>query len=495
MNKPRRFSPFFYNWITYFGVWLAFFIFLAECFLFVIDHYAHGSNLYLGLLTYLLLPPVLIFGLVLIPVGALWKKHRVRQGRATLEPKPLVIDPSISTHRNAIFVFMTGTFILVVISMVGAYKGFHYTESVKFCGALCHQVMNPEYTTYKKSPHNKVKCVECHIGAGAGWYVQSKISGVRQVVKAVTHTYERPIHTPVHNLRPAQETCAECHSPGKFFGTMDFSRDYFLTEGENQKWHIRMLLNVGADEKQSYGVHAHMNVDHDIYYAAEDERRQNITWVKSIDKQGKETVYTTPKSKWKDSSPPEEAVRKMDCIDCHNRPTHQYVAPYRLLNDAMSFGKIDPEIPNIKEKAMALMAKTYTTNPEATAAIHNSLREYYRTRHTAYYEAHKEKIETAIAEVSRLFETNIFPEMKTRWDTHPDNIGHLISPGCFRCHDGQHRDSSERVISKNCNSCHLIVEQGAAGKIEKNIDGLEFVHPDGGEDWKEMSCNDCHTGT
>jgi hypothetical protein len=237
-----------------------------------------------------------------------------------------------------------------------------------------------------------------------------------------------------------------------------------------------------------------MNVNNEIFYAAEDERRQNITWIKSVGKDGKEIVYVSPKSKWKNTTPPADRVRKMDCIDCHNRPTHQFSAPYRLINDAMQYGQIDASIPKIKEKAMEALSKQYKTQNEAMTAIETNLREYYKTKQPDYTKANPAKVEGAIKTIVELFSKNMFPEMKARWDTHPDNIGHLVSPGCFRCHDGEHRAVSGQLISKDCKSCHLIVEQGPKGQVEKNIDGLEFKHPAGGEDWKEMNCVDCHTG-
>ena len=98
------------------------------------------------------------------------------------------------------------------------YNAFLFTESVTFCGRICHTVMEPEYTAYLNSPHARVRCVDCHVGAGAEWYVKSKLSGVHQVYAVTFHTYETPIPTPVKNLRPARETCEECHWPQKFFG-------------------------------------------------------------------------------------------------------------------------------------------------------------------------------------------------------------------------------------------------------------------------------------
>ncbi|OGW90862.1 MAG: hypothetical protein A3D28_06075 [Omnitrophica bacterium RIFCSPHIGHO2_02_FULL_63_14] len=484
---PQRFSELFYNVVTYIGVMISLLVATIEVFLFALDYFSKGKNLYLGLITYLILPAFLILGLVLIPAGVFWKRMRIRHGLPTFELRRFRIDLALPHHRNALLVFIVGTALLMLMSLVGAYKAFHYTESVQFCGALCHEIMQPEYTAYQHSPHGKVKCVECHIGEGADWYVQSKMSGTRQVVRTLTDTYKLPIDTPVHNLRPAEETCKQCHWPGKYFGTLDFNRTYFLTEGEDPRWKIRMLLNVGSGKDQSAGVHAHMNVDQDIYYAAEDERRQKITWVKSVDKLGRSTVYVSPESKWKGSAPPAGAVRKMDCIDCHNRPTHRFIAPYRLVNDAMQYGHVDyAALPGYKQKALELLSADYKTAPEALAAIEEGLSKAYPEGGPA--------VGQAIQVTQKLFKTNLFPEMKARWDTHPDNIGHLVAPGCFRCHDERHRSAEGRVISKDCRSCHVIVEQGPPAALEKNIDGLDFRHPDGGEDWKEMDCFDCHTG-
>ncbi len=494
--KKNRFSAYFYNPVSYLGAFLALLVFVVECFLFAIDFFAHGQNLYLGLLTYVFLPPFLIAGLLLIPAGALWKRRRVRLGVTPLEPRPLHIDLLQAHHRNMLFVFVTGTLVLVLMTFAGAYKAFQYTESVQFCGLLCHQVMKPEHTAYLHSPHSRVRCVACHIGEGADWYVRSKLSGARQVVRTITDTYKKPIDTPVRNLRPAEETCEQCHWPGKLYSTFDLKRTYFLTEGDERRWHLRMLLNVGGGKNDAHGVHAHMNVDRDIYYAAEDERRQKITWVKSVDKDGTETVYVSPGSKWKESPPPPEAVRKMDCIDCHNRPTHQFTPPSRLVNEGLAAGRLDPSLPQIKEKALSLLAADYGTEDEAKREIPARLAAFYEKEHPETAREKAGSIRGSADYLNEVFARNMFPEMKARWDVFPDNIGHLSAPGCFRCHDGEHRSAAQdRVITRDCAACHLIVEQGPAGAVEKDLDGLPFRHPlDDDNGWRDMNCNDCHTG-
>ena len=493
-GKDRKFSYYFYNGVTYAGVFLSFFVFLIECFFFILDFLAHGPNQYLAIFTYILIPPFLLLGLALIPAGALWKRWRVKKGLADVHPIKLVIDPAKASHRNALLIFTVGTFILITMSAVGAYRGFHYTESVEFCGTLCHQVMHPEHETYLASPHARVRCVECHVGGGATPYFRSKLTGARQVFKKFTGTFERPIPTPVRELRPAEETCMRCHWPDKFFGTLDFNRVYYPSEEGGPPWVLGMRMNVGGTGHGSPGVHAHMNVERDVYYAAEDEARQNITWVKSVDKDGTARIFVSPDSKYKDAEPPAALVRKMDCIDCHNRPSHRFMPPDRLLNEAMRAGKIDPAMPQIKRKAIELLSADYGTKEEALRAIRSSLEEFYGKKQPDYAAASPGKVEEAVLAVSAMYSRNMFPEMKARWDAHPDNIGHLIAPGCFRCHDGAHRSAEGLAITSDCAACHAITEQGPLGATEKSENGLPFRHPVEAEGWDELSCTDCHTG-
>jgi len=87
--------------------------------------------------------------------------------------------------------------------------------------------------------------------------------------------------------------------------------------------------------------------------------------------------------------------------------------------------------------------------------------------------------------------------MKSSWKVYPDNIGHLKSAGCFRCHDDQHVSADGRKISANCNSCHTIIAQGGGTELTTvSAQGLEFQHPvpELGDAWKGMKCSDCHNG-
>jgi hypothetical protein len=495
-NEKTKFSVYFYNRVTYLGVFLAVFIFAIECFLFSIDFFAAHQSTYLGMYTYILLPPFLILGLILIPLGAVWKRKSVASGKSTAAVKTIFIDPSLPAHRNAIFVFVVGTCLLLFMTAVGSYKAYHYTESVEFCGKVCHVIMKPEHVLYQQSPHARVKCVDCHIGAGADSYVRYKIAGARMLVGTIQNNYRRPIPTPVENLRPARETCEQCHWPGKHFSSFELNKTYFPTEAsEDKSWKIRMLVSVGSKDGDGNGIHAHMYKDNEIYYVADDEKRQQISWVKSVDKDGKDIIFTSEKSPYKNQPPPADKIRKMDCMDCHNRPSHHFKSPNDLLNQAMITGKINREIPDIKQKGMELLSGKYETESEAVAAIPAKLKQYYQEKQTEFFNANQDQVINAGVVLAEIYKNNFFPEMKARWDAYPENIGHWISPGCFRCHDGEHKSAQGQIITRDCKSCHTIIEQGAPGKTEKNADGLEFKHPfNGDESWKEMNCYDCHTG-
>src|SRR6476659_4609942 len=177
-----------------------------------------AENPYLVIMAYIILPTILALGIVLFVIGMLVERRKRRR----MSPEELARYPTIDlnvprTRNIALISILAGVF-FVLVSVLGSYRAYHYTDSDQFCGTLCHTVMKPEYTAYTASPHARVGCVGCHVGAGATWYVRSKLSGSYQVYAALAHKYPRPIPSPVENLRPAQETCEQCHWPAKFFG-------------------------------------------------------------------------------------------------------------------------------------------------------------------------------------------------------------------------------------------------------------------------------------
>jgi nitrate/TMAO reductase-like tetraheme cytochrome c subunit len=444
---------------------------------------AHFSNPYIGILTYLVAPGFLIIGLVMAALGAILRHRQIVKYSGPFPP--LRIDLSRARDRRLFGFFLAGSVLFLLVAAIGSYQTYHYTESVQFCGQACHGVMKPELVTYLHSPHARIACAECHIGKGATWYVRSKLSGAYQVYATVANKYPRPIPTPVKNLRPAQETCEECHWPKKFVGNLERTYSYFLGDETNTPFTVRLLMKVGGGDPTHGpvgGIHWHMNVGNKIEYLAGDEARQKVPWVRVTDAQGVVTEFRSPRFT---NTVDEAAVRSMDCMDCHNRPAHRYETPNKAVNLAISLGKIDRSLPYIKTNAVDVLTRTYTNETQAVQNIATLLAARY---------PNDVRIRPVIDVVQQIYKDNFFPEMKANWQLYPDNIGHKDWPGCFRCHDGLHKTADgKRIIKANdCNACHTILTQGNGKELEQlTPNGQKFKHPG---DEVDGACNDCHTG-
>ena len=425
------------NYLSLAGLALAAVSLANIIFLFLVDVVSSQPSPYIGIFAYMVMPAFLVLGLVLVPIGMWGERERRRRGQASLSRFP-VLDLNSATQRGTIAFFLSTVVLFVILSAVGSYRAYEYTDSVQFCGQLCHTVMHPEYTAHQASPHARVTCVDCHVGTGASWYVRSKLSGARQVFKTVLNTYPRPIETPVANLRPAQETCEQCHWPRKFWGAQLKVINHFSSDEQNTPRQLQMLIKTGGGDPiygQASGIHWHMNIGNIVTYAS-DPKRQNIPWVRIQDLKGNVTEYTANDAK------PEEiakmARRRMDCVDCHNRPTHIYAPPDRSVDDALAAHRIDSSLPYIKQQSVQVLVGTYKTTPEAMQAIAKAIPAFYSEKYPQVSGAKQPQIQAAVSELQRIFRTTIFPEMKVDWRTHPNNVGHYYFQGCFRCHDGNH---------------------------------------------------------
>ena len=486
-----------YNWISLSGLVIAIISLFMIVFLFAVSYFFDRGGSYLGLVIYILLPVFLVLGLLLIPIGML---NNLRKSQDKVKKLPF-IDLNITSHRNAFFIFISGTIVFLFISALGSYEAFHYTESTEFCGTLCHSVMKPEYVAYQNSPHARVSCVACHVGEGADWYVRSKMSGLYQVYAVLANVYPKPIETPISNLRPARETCEECHWPQKFYASKLRLEKHYLPDEINTEWNISLLMKIGASHSAKgleEGIHWHINSDVKIDFISLDDKEQEIPWVKYTNlKSGEEKIYTNDYLDFSEDMLDTLRIRTMDCIDCHNRPSHIYNPPVFFVNNAISAGKIPVELPGIKNLCMEICAEDFTTADSASSYIAKSISEYYKSNYPEIFSNEIHLIERAITGLQLEFGKNIFPEMKVRWDAYPNNIGHLEFNGCFRCHSDEHISKDGSLISKDCNLCHSITSQGTIEEMEiVNInESLEFKHPeDIGEEWKYGVCIDCHTG-
>lgn len=461
-------------------------------FLIYIDSTQRHSGAYFGILTWIVAPAILIFGLALFVVGLLVERRRRRHAAPDEITRYPRVDLNVRRTRIITIATAMGLIVFVTMTVVGSYHAYHYTESDAFCGTMCHEVMHPEYTAYQHSPHAKVGCAGCHIGPGAGWFVRSKLSGSYQLYSVVANKFPRPIPSPVENLRPAQETCEQCHWPAKFWGAQLKVFDHYGYDEASTLKEVQMLIKTGGGSPDSgpvAGIHWHMNIANETTYIASDPQRQTIPWVQMKDRRtGRVTVYKSEESKLTDAEIAAATKRRMDCVDCHNRPTHIYRSPDRAVDNALRAGKIDRALPFAKQQAVAVLAKDYATTGAAVAAIATDFPAWYRENHPDAYRTKQKEIATAVATLQQIFRISRFPEMKVDWRTHPDNIGHMLTQGCFRCHDDKHVSADGRRISKDCNVCHTVVPG------PENPSGA-FEHPVDIGDLREVNCSDCHTGS
>ena len=467
---------------------------LGNIFLFVlIDLIGNKPSPYVGILAYMVSPAFLILGLLLMLAGILIERKK-KVHPTQFYPRIDLNDPK---QRGAVLSFLTFLVVFAVVSAGGSYKAYEYTDSVQFCGQLCHTVMNPEFTAYQLSPHARVACVDCHVGAGATWYVKSKLSGARQVYAATFNTFPRPIPTPVHNLRPAQDTCEQCHWPKKFYGGQLKVFTHYSNDEKNSVRQIRMLIKTGGGDPATgapEGIHWHMNIANKIDFVATDEQRQVIPYIRVEDMQGRVTEYYAKDSKLTKDQIAKAPRHHMDCVDCHNRPTHIYVPPDLAVDQSLLARRIDASLPFIKQQAVSVLTATYATTDAAKQGIASGLQNFYETKYPGVAKTKELEIRDAVTEVQLIFQRTTFPEMKLNWQTHPNNLGHFYFAGCFRCHDGQHVSADGRVVSRECNQCHTLMSQSDAVTAYAAVPPATFQHPVDIGDLTQVNCADCHTG-
>ena len=485
MIENSRWWSLFRNWLSLSGLVVSFGGFFAFLLLFAIDAFSHHANPYIGILAYVVSPFFFFSGLIVALLGA-WLHRRLVRAASPAKPSGIRIDLSRPRDRKVLAAFVAASLGFLLLTAIGSNRTYHYTESVQFCGQACHEPMKPEFTAYLNSPHARVQCTECHVGAGAASYVKSKVNGVRQLYCALSGKIDRPIKTPVRNLRPAQETCEQCHWPQQFAGNLDRTFQHFLADETNTPFAVRLSLKVGGGDSShgpSTGIHWHVNPANKVEYISSDERRQVIPWVRLTDANGAVTEYRTEAFK---GEPAPHLIRKMDCIDCHNRPAHHFNSPNAAVDLAMTAGRINPAIPWVKSNSVAVLIRAYATEAEALEKIAGSLGAIY---------SKAPEMASLVSEVQGLYRRNFFPEMKADWRAYPDNLNHKDWPGCFRCHDGKHKtaDKTKKIQASNCNSCHTILAQGSGEQLEKlSPKGSSFFHLDSINE--DFSCNNCHTG-
>lgn len=491
MGKGKH-SAYVFNLLSIFGILVAVVAAGLIIAMFAVEFITGVEHPYLGILTYFIFPGMLIFGILLVPLGM----FRVRRSRRSEKPEEIPPWPRFDLNdpgkRRLIFFFTSACIIFVLIVVVASIQGYEFTESPVFCGELCHVPMEPEHTAWANSPHAHVRCVECHVGPGAEWYVKAKISGMRQLYAVAFHTYPTPIETPIMNLRPARDTCEHCHWPEKFYAGRERVFYHFAPNEENSPRETDMLLKIGVTplSPKDKGIHGH--IKQQVFYVARDVKRQDIPYIMVKAKDGTVTEYMDTEKPMTKEDVAKAEKRLMDCVDCHNRPAHVYRSPSGEMDEHFVSGKIDPSLPWLKKVAIETLNAPYKSSEEAKAAIAREIPAFYAKNYPQIAKTKAASITQAVEQVQGIYERNFFPKMKVAWNTYPNNIGHFYFPGCFRCHDGKHKSPQGKVISKDCNLCHIVLGQRQENiPAGKKVD--QFVHPvDIGNEIYKTNCSDCH---
>ncbi len=452
-----------------------------------------------GILSFVFFTVVWLVGVLMIPIGI-----NKTEKKNSPEGKSQAFNLSVQTYRNAFYVFAGGLLLFLFVTTAGAYKSYHYMESVEFCGTTCHTLMEPEYTAHAKMAHADVKCVSCHVGEGITGFAASKVEASKELIAMVTDNVPRPIYANEHIHEVAEEACEQCHWSQKFQHDRVLKRVHFLRDEENTEWHIDMTLHLAAGNEAlglNKGIHWHMNKDVKIEFVATDEHNQVIPWVKYTNlKTGEVTIYQNEDEPLEKDAFDTLQVQQMTCLDCHSRPAHNFEPAEDFINEAFVRGEISKDLPEFKTAALTAVTEDYSSSDSAKAMIPKIITSFYEENYPEVLEEQKGDLDKAIAAVVHGFSQNVFPDMNVRWDKYYNNLGHMKNNGCFRCHDDMHVAENEKVISKDCYTCHTFNAEGVAGELVYATaeTPLEFLHPGDAieqEDWQDAMCSDCHAGT
>lgn len=332
----------------------------------------------------------------------------------------------------------------------------HFMDEPKFCGTACHTVMNPEWTTYQQSPHARVKCVDCHVGEGIDALVSSKLNGARQMLLASFNLYNTPIPTPVHQLRPARETCEKCHWPDKFYGNKMKTIIHYRQDSASTPYYTTLNLKIDTKKyAQKTGIHWHIARENEVRHIAMDEKRQEMIHIEVRRPDGTYKSFENKQAMRSHSRLGE--IRKLDCVDCHNRATHIYKKPERAIDEHFTFGLLNRSLPYLKRAALDAVTKNYNHQQAALEGISNHLRGFYERLPINNPEDSMSLITSAITILQNIYTRNIHHRMKITWGTYPSHIGHERGRGCFRCHNQEMVDSEGKIISHDCTICHSIL--------------------------------------
>jgi nitrate/TMAO reductase-like tetraheme cytochrome c subunit len=441
------------HWLTRIGVVLVITA-LSTWLFFLPATRADHENPYTGMILYLILPAIFFAGLGCIALGVILGRRRIRE---RLDAGTV----SVETSRRRLIVFLMLTLgANLLIGTQATYRAINYMETPQFCGATCHSE-RPQFTAHKDSFHASVECAECHVAPGQKGWIDSKMNGTKQLWAEVTDSFPKPPTAGLlsGHLVPSNVTCERCHFAEKVVGSRLVVIPIYASDEPSTPSYTVLMMLVGGSRMK--GIHyAHRAGDVEIRYAASDAKRETMPWVEWRDtKTGETRTYLADGSKAEQAANLEKHT--MQCVDCHNRATHEFYPADLALNRALALGRIPATLPFIKKQALDAVKADYASHEEAARKIPAAITAYYRQAYPQLAETRRADIESAGKGILAVYERNVYPELKVTWDSYPTNLGHTSSPGCFRCHDGSHTTADKKyTISQDCDTCHNVLAQG-----------------------------------
>ncbi len=425
------------NPITLAGVSLTTVSAFAFVTFYIVEELGLLASPYAGLFGFVFLPAVFVLGLLLIPIG-MWRETRRRRRGSAPWAWPSV-NLGNGTTRRVVAAVATLSLVNLAIVAIAGFGATHYMESTEFCGQVCHEPMKPQFISHQVGAHASVGCVACHVGPGASGTIKAKLNGTRQLYEVALHNFPRPIRAQ-GRVPPAAGTCMNCHRAG--FTPRDTTkviREYADDEANTETVTTLDMLTARA--------HWHARPDVRVEYISSAADPAVVTYVKASVAGGAATEYFGPDV----ASVPPGTMRQMDCTDCHSRPAHTFSATAeRAVDRAIGAGEISRTLPFVRKEMVAALKAEYSSEAAALPAIAQRLAQFYASRDSAL----APEVARAVSAAQRLYQTNVFPEMKITWGTHTSQLGHVDTAGCFRCHDAEHKSRQGKEVSQDCELCH-----------------------------------------
>jgi NapC/NirT cytochrome c family protein len=412
------------------------------------------DNPYAGLVVSIVLPGALVLGLLLIPLG-MWLERRKRRRHPDAPTEWPVLDFGRSSVRRAALVITALTAVNLVIVLLAGYSSLHWMESPSFCGQVCHEPMKPQFSSWSAATHARIACVGCHIGEGPSAFIHAKLAGVRQLSHVITNSYQRPTPPGAEMAPGAQaQTCRGCHRPEHQVRDRAVAIREYADDEANTETLTVLELQFGVPSRSPRSIHWHADPRVRVEYVATDDTKETIPYVKVTDANGAVKEFVA--ADVGEDARQRGTRRVMDCIDCHNTVGHPIAATAEQAVDrAIAAGAISRQLPHARREGVRVLKASYPSEEDAVRGIDREFRTFYQSRGGAIDE---QAVTRTVAALQDVYRRNVFPEMNVTWGSYPDRRGHVSSTGCFRCHDGSHKDKGGATISGDCEYCHTQLE-------------------------------------